>query len=459
MNLQNLLIIIPAFLLTIGILVTVHEFGHFWVARRLGIKVLRFSVGFGKPLWTYVSPKDQTEYVLAALPLGGYVKMLDEREGEVAPEELHRAFNQQSVWTRMAVVVAGPVANFILAILIYFLVFSVTGNPAMYPLVKPIPDTPAALAGFKPGDKIVQINDQAVTTFEETAMSLVQEFLTGKSIQVQVETQEGNPAERTLDLTNTALFKEENSDVLNKVGLEPWSPKLDIMLGQIVPDSPAEKAGLQPKDKVLAVDGKKPESAESFVKYIQQHPNQPITLQVERASGITDVIVTPALKEKEGKQVGQVGAGVGEIVPAELLPTLQFKQRLGIFDSALKSIQKTWQMLIVTLKLMGRMLTGEVSLKNISGPVTIAKYSGETASAGLPYYLGFLAVVSISLGVLNLLPIPMLDGGHLLYYVIEIVKGSPVSPRVEEYGLRFGMAVVGCIMVLALYNDIMRLMN
>jgi regulator of sigma E protease len=287
----------------------------------------------------------------------------------------------------------------------------------------------------------------------------VQEFLTGKSIQVQVETQEGNPAERTLDLTNTALFKEENSDVLNKVGLEPWSPKLDIMLGQIVPDSPAEKAGLQPKDKVLAVDGKKPESAESFVKYIQQHPNQPITLQVERTSGITDVIVTPALKEKEGKQVGQVGAGVGEIVPAELLPTLQFKQRLGIFDSALKSIQKTWQMSIVTLKLMGRMLTGEVSLKNISGPVTIAKYSGETASAGLPYYLGFLAVVSISLGVLNLLPIPMLDGGHLLYYVIEIVKGSPVSPRVEEYGLRFGMAVVGCIMVLALYNDIMRLMN
>ena len=458
MNLQNLLIILPAFLLTIGILVTVHEFGHFWVARRLGVKVLRFSVGFGKPLWTYVSPKDQTEYAIAALPLGGYVKMLDEREGEVPTEELHRAFNRQTVWVRMAVVVAGPLANFMLAVLIYFFVFGVTGNPAMYPLVKPLPNTPAALAGFQPGDKITQINEQPVTTFEEAAMTLVEEFLHSKTLRIQVDTQAGSPAERSLDLNNVALFKEEN-DVLSKIGLEPWSPKLDIMLGQIVADSPAEKAGLQPKDKILAVDGTKPESAEAFVKYIQQHANTPITLQVERASGVTDITVTPALKEKEGKQVGQVGAGVGEVVPSEILPTLQFKQRLGLFDSVTKSIQKTWQMSIVTLKLMGRMLTGEVSLKNISGPVTIAKYSGETASAGLPYYLGFLAVVSISLGVLNLLPIPMLDGGHLLYYVIEIVKGSPVSPRVEEYGLRFGMAVVGCIMVLAVYNDIMRLIN
>lgn len=458
MNLQNLLIILPAFLLTIGILVTVHEFGHFWVARRLGVKVLRFSVGFGKPLWTYVSPKDQTEYVLAALPLGGYVKMLDEREGKVAPEELDRAFNRQTVWTRIAVVAAGPVANFILAILIYFLVFSVTGNPAMHPLVKPLADTPAAVAGFQPGDKIIQINEQPVTTFEETAMTLVEEYLVTKTIQVQVETQQGNFVQRSLDLSQTPLFKEE-TDVLSKVGLEPWAPKLDLMLGQILANSPAEQAGLQPKDKVLAVDGTKPETAEAFVKYIQQHANQPITLQVERSSGVSELIVTPALKEKDGKQVGQIGAGVGERVPPELLSSLQFIQRLGLVDAVTKSIEKTWQMSLVTLKLMGRMLTGEVSLKNISGPVTIAKYSGETAAAGLPYYLGFLAVVSISLGVLNLLPIPMLDGGHLLYYVIEIVKGSPVSPQVEEYGLRFGMAVVGCIMVLAVYNDIMRLIN
>ena len=458
MNLQNLLIALPAFLLTIGILVTVHEFGHFWVARKLGIKVLRFSVGFGKPLWTYVSPKDQTEYVIAALPLGGYVKMLDEREGEVPPEELHLAFNRQTVWKRLAVVAAGPIANFLLAILIYWVVFGVTGNPAMYPLVKPLPNTPAALAGFRPGDKIIQINGQPVSTFEESAMTLVESFLQDKTLQVQVETQGGGAAERRLDLTEVALFKEEN-DVLSKVGLEPWAPKLDLMLGQIVPGSPAEKAGLQPKDKVLAVDGNKPESADAFVKYIQQHADKPITLQIERASGLTDITVTPALKEKDGKQVGQVGAGVGEVVPPEVIANLQFKQRLGPIDSFTKSVQKTWQMSVVTLKLMGRMLTGEVSLKNISGPVTIAKYSGETASAGLPYYLGFLAVVSISLGILNFMPIPMLDGGHLLYYVIEIVKGSPVSPRFEEYGLRFGMAVVGCIMVLALYNDIMRLMN
>lgn len=458
MNLQNLLIILPAFLLTIGILVTVHEFGHFWVARRLGVKVLRFSVGFGKPLWTYVSPKDQTEYAIAALPLGGYVKMLDEREGEVAPEELHRAFNRQTVWIRMAVVIAGPLANFILAILIYLFVFGVTGNPAMYPLVKPMHNTPAAIAGFQPGDKITHINEQPVSTFEETAMTLVEEFLVTKVLKVQVETQQGNSVERSLDLSNSQLFKEEN-DVLSKVGLEPWAPRLDLMLGQILPESAAEKAGLQSKDRVLKVDGNKPENAEAFIKYIQQHANTPIVLQVERASGLSDITVTPALKEKDGKQIGQIGAGVGEVVPPELIPSLQFKQRLGLIDSVTKSFEKTWQMSIVTLKLMGRMLTGEVSLKNISGPVTIAKYSGETAAAGLPYYLSFLAVVSISLGVLNLLPIPMLDGGHLLYYVIEIVKGSPVSPRVEEYGLRFGMAVVGCIMVLAVYNDIMRLIN
>ncbi len=284
MNLQNLLIILPAFLLTIGILVTVHEFGHFWVARRLGVKVLRFSVGFGKPLWTYVSPKDQTEYVISALPLGGYVKMLDEREGEVPAEELHRAFNRQNVWVRMAVVVAGPLANFILAVFIYFFVFGVTGNPAMHPFVKPIKETPAALAGFQPGDKIIQINEQPVATFEETAMTIVEEFLVTKSLKIQVETKEGNWAERSLDLSNTPLFKEEN-DVLSKIGLEPWAPKLDLMLGQIVLGSAAEKAGLQSKDKILSVDGSKPENAESFVKYIQQHPNQPIVLQVERATG------------------------------------------------------------------------------------------------------------------------------------------------------------------------------
>lgn len=458
MNLMDLLIILPAFLLTIGILVTVHEFGHFWVARKLGVKVLRFSIGFGKPLWTKVSGTDQIEYVVAALPLGGYVKMLDEREGDVPADQVHRAFNRQTVWTRIAVVAAGPIANFLLAILIYALVYIGPGNPAMYPFVQARADSPAAVAGFQPGDKIVAINQLPVESWDDARLLLLEEYLKSPQVLVGVEVQGGAAAERQLDLSATPLLKTEG-DFLDKSGIMFWAPELGVRLGQILPGGAAERAALQPKDKILLVDGVKPNDAESFVAYIQQRPDKPIVLQVQRDSGVVDLTVTPALKNVQGKDVGQIGAGVGEYVPEHVLANLQFTQRFGPLDSLWLGVEKTWQMTAVTLKLMGRMLTGEVSLKNISGPITIAKFSGETAVAGLPYYLGFLAIVSISLGVMNLLPIPMLDGGHLLYYVIEIIKGSPVSAQVEEYGLRFGMAVVACIMVLALYNDFIRLLN
>ncbi|CAA6826069.1 MAG: Membrane-associated zinc metalloprotease [uncultured Thiotrichaceae bacterium] len=454
---MNLLIMLPAFLVTIGILVTVHEFGHYWVARKLGVKVLRFSIGFGKPLWKRVSGEDQTEYVVAALPLGGYVKMLDEREGEVAEEELHRAFNRQSVWTRIAVVAAGPIANFILAIFIYALMFG-TGVPAMQPFVHANDNTPAQVAGFEAGDKILSINELPVATWEEARMLLLEEYLNSPQLTILVETPQGQQAERILNLSNAQLLKEEG-DFLKESGLQFWSPEYGVRLGGLSPGGAAEAAGLKPGDTILAIDGQKMERADAFVGYVQARAGQPIDFKVQRDDGTTNVLVTPAPVLVDGKEVGRIGSGVGEFVPAHVLDKLKFTQSFGPVDSLTRGVERTWQMSVVTLKLMGRMLTGEVSLKNISGPITIARFSGETVMAGLPYYLGFLAIISISLGILNLLPIPMLDGGHLLYYIIEIIKGSPVSERVEEYGFRFGMALVACIMVLALYNDFMRLLN
>lgn len=454
---MNLLIILPAFLVTIGILVTVHEFGHYWVARKLGVKVLRFSIGFGKPLWTRVSGEDQTEYVLAALPLGGYVKMLDEREGEVADEEVHRAFNRQSVWTRIAIVAAGPLANFILAIFIYMVMFG-TGVPAMHPYVHANDNTPAQVAGFADGDKILSINNIPVDTWQDARMLLLDEYLKSPRLVLQVETQQGQQAERTLDLGETPLLKNEG-DFFSQSGLAFWAPEVGVRLGRLLPGGAAEVAGLQPGDKVLALDGETPERVDGFIDYVKTRAGQSIDFQVQRDTGVTTVAVTPAPVMVDEQEIGRIGAGVGEYVPEHVLQELEFTQSFGLVDSFTRGVDKTWQMSVVTLKLMGRMLTGEVSLKNISGPITIARFSGETAMAGIPYYLGFLAIISISLGILNLLPIPMLDGGHLLYYVIEIIKGSPVSERVEEYGFRFGMALVAGIMVLALYNDFMRLLN
>ncbi|WP_020396767.1 RIP metalloprotease RseP [Thiolinea disciformis] len=458
MNISNLLIILPAFLVTIGVLVAIHEFGHFWVARKLGVKVLRYSIGFGKPLWRRIG-KDETEYVIAALPFGGYVKMLDEREGQVDPAERHLAFNTQSVWKRMAIVIAGPSANFLLAIFIYFMIFSVVGNPAMKPFVSAANNSPAALAGIKAGDRIVSVNQIPVDSWEDARMTLLEEYLKSPVLALGVETQQGSPAMRSLDLSGQALLKDQG-DFLNKSGLEFWVPEKEVRLGETLPNSPAAQAGLKLGDIVLAVDGEKPSSAQAFVEMIQKSPNKTLELKLRRHEDTIQVNITPAKKVLDNQQeVGQIGAGVGETIPEATLKQLQFTQHYGPIDSIVQGFKKTWQMSLVTLKLMGRMFTGEVSLQNISGPITIAKFSGETAQAGLPYYLGFLAIVSISLGVLNLLPIPMLDGGHLLYYLIELVKGSPVSEKFEEFGLRFGMAVVAGVMVLALYNDFMRLLN
>lgn len=457
---MNLLIMIPAFLVTIGVLVTVHEFGHFWMARKLGVKVLRFSVGFGKPLWKRVSADaDAVEYVVAALPLGGYVKMLDERECEegctIPAKDLPRAFNRQPVWKRAAIVVAGPLANFLLAILIYALTFMI-GVEATYPVVEVRKDTPAALAGFQTGDRITSVNGQSVTSWEDARMLLVEEYLKSSHLNVGVLTREQVPAVRALDLGKQAMFQEE-TDFLDKAGLGLWLR--GVAIAEVTPDSAAARAGLQSRDRILAMDGIRPEHVAQFVAYIQQHPGQAVDLQISRGDSLLQVNLVPQSKELEGRTVGSMGASIARYMAEDDRAQLLFTQRYGPLQALWQGVVKTRQMSVVTLKLMGRMLTGEVSLKNISGPVTIAQFAGETAAIGLVVFLGFLAIVSVSLGVLNLLPIPMLDGGHLLYYLIEVVKGSPVSAQFEAVGLKVGMAFIAGLMVLALYNDLMRLMN
>lgn len=460
---MSLLIIIPAFLVTIGVLVTVHEFGHYWVARKLGVKVLRFSIGFGQPLWKRVSKDvDQIEYVIAALPLGGYVKMLDEREceaGERIPEaDLPRAFNRQPVWKRAAIVVAGPAANFLLAIVIYALTFMV-GVEVARPIVDVEANTPAARAGFQTGDQLLSVNNEAVESWEDARMVLVEEYLKSSSINIAVKTRNNEDAVRVLDLGNKPMFKDE-TDFLDKIGLSLWVRGIGI--AEVLANSPAQRAGLKAQDKILLVDGKELDNAQQFVVYVQQHNAKSMDLQIARGDGDAEqlnISVTPEAKQVDGKTVGGIGAAVGQYMTKSMHTKLIFTQHYAPLEALWRGVLKTKQMSLVTLKLMGRMVTGEVSIKNISGPVTIAQFAGETASIGVIAFLGFLAIVSVSLGVLNLLPIPMLDGGHLLYYLIELVKGSPVTEQFEAVGLKIGMAFIGGLMMLALYNDLMRLMN
>lgn len=463
---MSLLISIPAFIIAIALLVTIHEFGHYWVARKMGVKVLRFSVGFGKPLWSRVAGKDQTEYVLAAIPLGGYVKMLDEREAPVEEHEQHRAFNRKSVWKRIAIVAAGPLFNFLLAIVLYSIVF-ILGTNAMQPMIGEIsPNSHAANAQIPSNSKVLAINNQLVSSWDETRMTFLDAYLHNKhDIVLKIESPEHQVQTYRLNLSDTALLK-TSDDFLDKVGIFPWRPPQLIKIGQVLPDSAALAGGLQKNDVLLRVDDQEIHYARKFVEYIQQHGNQKISLVVMRAGQEIRLTIPLAEKTIQGKQIGSLGAQLSSKVADNLsdadqqrLDKLFFVYQRDIADSFLLGIQKTWQMSVLTLKMMGRLIIGEASLKNISGPVTIAEFAGKTALAGITVYLGFLAIISVSLGVLNLLPIPMLDGGHLLYYIIELFTGKPVPDAVQEIGFRIGIALVGSMMVLALYNDIVRLIN
>lgn len=455
---MDLLIIIPAFLVTIGILVTFHELGHYWVARKLGVKVLRFSIGMGKPFWsTRGKDADHIEYALAPFPIGGYVQMLDERESKVDPSEVHRAFNRQPVWKRFAIVAAGPIANFILALVLYALMFGI-GVPAYPALVKPLMDSPAAVAGFQAGDKITSINDQPVVSLQDARQMLLEQYLVSPVVPVEVQTQQGQYLTRSLDLSQVAMLEDER-DYFQKAGLRIWAPQLSVYAAGILPASPAELAGVKTDDKLLAINNTKIETNEDVSRLVRQSDGKALTLKVERNAHVLNLSITPQWREVNGQQILIMGINLAERSPPEVMESLQFTQSYGVWAAIERGAEETRQLTVMSLKLMGRLVTGEVSLANISGPVTIAKFSGEAAKSGLIAFIGFLAIISISLGILNLLPIPMLDGGHLLFYIIEMIKGSPVSQRVEELGMRVGLTAIGSLMVLALYNDLMRLIR
>ncbi len=444
---------IVAFIVALGILIVVHEFGHYWVARRMGVKVLRFSIGFGRALWTRRVGADQTELVIAALPLGGYVKMLDESEGEVTDAEKHRAFNRQSLPKRIAVVVAGPLFNFLFAVLAYWGLY-VVGIDGIKPLIGRVaPGSIAEQSGFRAGDEILQIDRKKVASWDQRRLYLFSRALAGASVRVQVRDAEGSLHTRVLDLARVSPGQIDAGLIERGLGLYGYVPEILPVIGDLS-EGPARDAGMRVGDHIVAVQGKPIGSWEDLVQAISPNAGKPLHIVVERDGGRLEFMVTPEGVERDGQIVGQI-----KIRPryAELPAEMRVRVRYGPVGALFEAAESTWSMSLLTVKMLLKMVALEVSTKNISGPITIAQYAGHTARIGFDRFVMFLAVVSISLGVLNLLPIPVLDGGHLLYYLIEAIKGSPVSERVMIWGQQFGILLLIGLMMLAFYNDFTRI--
>ncbi len=452
---NGFLLSLAAFIVAIGVLITVHEFGHYWVARRMGVKVLRFSIGFGKPLWTRVAGADRTEYVLAAIPLGGYVKMLDEREGDVAPDELNRAFNRKPLYARFAVVAAGPVFNLVFAVAAYWVIF-VTGVQGLVPIVGQVtPQSPAAMAQLHEKDRIVAVEGREVQTWSGANVAMIDAVLSGGEMALEVEDEQGQRRVLLISITDPMALMEDNR-LLENLGIGIWRPTLPPVLGDVVVGGAAERAGLRSGDEVVSAGGTSITSWMAWVEFVRAHPAQEQPVEILRDGRMETIFLTPDAVEEAGMPVGKIGAGPQ--VPDNLYAKLRAEERYGPVEAVGVALGKTWDMSLLMLRMIGKMIIGEASVENISGPISIAQYAGQSAQFGLVSFLGFLAVVSISLGVLNLLPVPLLDGGHLLYYVIEAVKGSPVSEAAEIVGQKIGIGLLVALMVLAFYNDLSRLL-
>jgi len=424
------------FLVAIGILVVAHEFGHYLAARLAGVKVLRFSVGFGKPLFSRRFGRDRTEWTLAALPFGGYVKMLDEREGEVPAAEAHRSFNRATVWRRIGIVAAGPAANFLLAIVFYWALF-LHGLPALKPLI---------------GDEIRRVNGSDTPSFQDLRLNLLRAGVAGGTLTLELA--DGRRVQ--LDAPSMQAGNLEQ-DTLRPLGIVRYEPEIPAVIGKVLPDGAAARAGLQPGDRLIAADGKAVANWQGWVQLIRQHPAQPLRIEYERQGQRKVMSLDPDAVEEGGRRIGKIGAGPQ--VDETMLAALMTEVRYGPLEALGRGAVRTWDMSLFTLEMMGRMVLGQVSWKNLSGPLTIADYAGQSAALGWISFVGFLALVSVSLGVLNLLPIPLLDGGHLMYYVAEVFTGRPVSERAMEIGGRIGMALLLLLMSFALFNDLQRLIG
>jgi len=441
-------------LVALGVLVTIHEFGHFWVARRCGIKVLRFSIGFGTPFARWYDRKG-TEFVLAVLPLGGYVKMLDEREGNVAPEDVPYAFNNKTVWQRMAVVSAGPIANFLLAIIAYWFVF-IAGVQGVAPIVDAVtPDSIAQRAGLEPGQEIIAVDGEPTPTLQALSQQLVMRLGEEGSVKFRVKYPDSN---LTYDLEAELdgwQVDTSNPDPIGDIGIQLYSPKVLPVADQIMASEPADHAGLRSGDLITTMDGIAVSDWSQWVEYVRARPGETIVIDVARGEEqFVTRIIPKEVAQQDGSVIGQVGMSV--VIP-EWPESYLRKMDYSIAGAFSQSLRQTWKTTKMVLDSIKKMITGIISPKHLSGPITIAKVAGASAQYGFTAYLGFLALLSVSLGVLNLLPIPVLDGGHLMYYMVEAVKGSPVSEKIQMAGYRLGLFLVVGLMVIALYNDVMRL--
>jgi len=446
---------VGGFVLALAVLIAVHEFGHFWVARKVGVRVLRFSLGFGRPLYRREFGTDRTEFVVAAVPLGGYVKMLDEREGEVEPQEAHRAFNRQSLWARTAVVLAGPAANFLFAILAYAAV-NMVGVDGLSPVVGRVePGSISAQAGFRSGDRLESIDGRTVRSWDEHALYLFNRALDGRPVSVRVADAAGE--ERTLRLDFSALAGRdlEAGFLTRDAGLWPRLPPAEF--GAPLPGGPAEQAGVRAGDRVVSIDGQAVTTPGEVVQMLRARPARTVVVRVERDGAVLDLTVhTLAETTAEGEVVGKMQ------VPIQLPPlpeAWKVHVQYGPFKALTRAVDTTWSMSALILKMLGRMVTMKASTRNISGPLTIARAAGQSVQVGLNQFLAFLAIVSVSLGVINLLPIPVLDGGHLLYHLGEAFYGRPLPERVMLWGQQIGILLILGLMSLAFYNDLVRFLQ
>ncbi|AJC22177.1 RIP metalloprotease RseP [Pandoraea pulmonicola] len=466
---MNLLTTLLAFAVAIGVLVVFHELGHYTVARLCGVKVLRFSVGFGAPLLKWTMGRDRTEWTVCALPLGGYVRMLDERDETqiVAPEDRDRAFNRQSVYKRFAIVAAGPIANFLLAIALYAGLNLAGVTEPVARVAPPAAGTLAARAGLSGGEVITgvrengngpdaAVGDEApVRSWEDLRWRLVDPMIEGQRVTLVARTRDGR-AEYTLDAAGQHLDADGDQDFMQRLGLVPSAR---VKVGQLTPGGVAEKAGLRVGDEITAVDGSPLTSAKALVDAVRAHPGKPMTLTVRRDGGVRNVTLTPSAEVDAAGQGAAAGARVGKIGAALASQIDSVTVRYGLFEAIGRGAQRTWDVTAFSVRMFGKMITGQASLKNLSGPVTIADYAGRSARLGLDYFVAFLALVSISLGVLNLLPIPVLDGGYLLYYAVEAITGRAVSERWQGALQRVGIVCILALSAVALFNDLSKLLH
>jgi len=447
-------------LVALGLLITFHEFGHYWVARRMGVRVLKFSIGFGKKLWSRKG-RDGTEYVIAAIPLGGYVKMLDEREGEVSESDLGLAFNRKSVWARIAIVSAGPFFNLIFTLLAFWLMFLV-GIPESRPIIGEVSGI-AASAGIESGDRIVALNGESTDTWSHAILGLITPALDRDKVSMELEDINGDQRQVVLDLSQlNSDFQEEKT--LQGIGITPWRASLPAIVGEVSADSPASRAGFKVGDRIVSIGGE-PVADWAWVGALVQKngvAGEPLKVIVERAGGELELVVSP-VERNEGTFSKRLILGVTNQPPdADLQAQLgraYFLHKYGVFGGLNAAASEMWRLTGSTLGLLGRMLTGSASVKNLSGPISIAQFANSSANAGVSSFLFFLGAISLSLGILNLLPIPVLDGGHLLYYLIELVKGSPVSEEVQAKGQYIGLLALMGLMGIAFFNDILRLVG